>query len=342
MASVSTASSFASTPAANASSVNGSSPVAGTAANGGTQSASAASDDFMQLFADMINGGAPSDSGASPLQDVTAFLLGGEQPDTVKDDSDTDSDDTDADEAAAALAMSAMLPGVMPLKPSPQAGSAAGGGASPGTDAISTALASKVALDTSQAALDGLADESTDAAGNAAPKSADSAANSAQTTAPAQMHALMASHNATPDIDVPADGALRTPVGSHAWREELGAQLTLMAVNGRDAASLKLSPDHLGPLEIRISVQDGQASVYFGATNADTRSALEQSLPRLRELFASQGMVLADSGVSRDSPRNSFKPAPFSGGARGSSDADPVTSVTSVTLARAGLIDTYV
>jgi hypothetical protein len=53
-------------------------------------------------------------------------------------------------------------------------------------------------------------------------------------------------------------------------------------------------------------------------------------------------MVLADSGVSRDSPRNSFKPAPFSGGARGSSDADPVTSVTSVTLARAGLIDTYV
>jgi flagellar hook-length control protein FliK len=156
------------------------------------------------------------------------------------------------------------------------------------------------------------------------------------------MHALMAAHNATPDIDVPADGALRSPVGTHTWKEELGAQLTLMAVNGREAASLKLSPDHLGPLEIRISVQDGQASVHFGATSAETRSALEQSMPRLRELFAAQGMVLADAGVSRDAPRNAFKPAPFSGGSRGSSDADAVPSVTSVTLARAGLVDTYV
>jgi flagellar hook-length control protein FliK len=294
----------------------------------------------MQLFADMINGGAPSDSGASPLQDVTAFLLGGDQPDAVKDSTDTDSDDTDSDEAAA-LAMSAMLPGMMPVAPSTAPGAATAGGANAGTDGISAALASKVAIDTSQAALDGLADDSSDAAGNASTKAADST-NNAQTTAPAQMHALLASHNAAPDIDVPVDGTLRTAVGTHAWRDELGAQLTLMAVNGREAASLKLSPDHLGPLEIRISVQDGQASVYFGATNADTRSALEQSLPRLRELFAAQGMVLADAGVSRDSPRNSFKPTPFNGGSRGSSDADPVTSVTSVTLARAGLIDTYV
>ncbi|MGH8241636.1 MAG: flagellar hook-length control protein FliK, partial [Steroidobacteraceae bacterium] len=132
------------------------------------------------------------------------------------------------------------------------------------------------------------------------------------------------------------------PVGSPAWKDEIGAHLTWMAANGKEAASLRLSPEHLGPLDIRISVDDGKASVYFGATNADTRAALEQSLPRLREMFASQGMVLADAGVSRDAPRNQFKPSATPAGSRSSSDAGSESSVKSVTLARVGLIDTYV
>ena len=52
--------------------------------------------------------------------------------------------------------------------------------------------------------------------------------------------------------------------------------------------------------------------------------------------------VLADAGVSRDPPRNQFKPAASPGAARGSSDAGAELSVKSVTLTRLGLIDTYV
>ncbi|MBS0418237.1 MAG: flagellar hook-length control protein FliK [Proteobacteria bacterium] len=96
-------------------------------------------------------------------------------------------------------------------------------------------------------------------------------------------------------------GELRAPVGSSDWNDELGAHLTWMTQKGLETGSLRVSPEHLGPVEVNISVQNGAASVWFAANHADTRAALEQALPRLREMFASQGMNLADSGVSRQS-----------------------------------------
>lgn len=96
---------------------------------------------------------------------------------------------------------------------------------------------------------------------------------------------------------------VHAPVGSSQWADEIGTRLTMMTEQGKSAASLRLSPEHLGPLEIRISIKDDQASVWFGAAHADTRAAIEHALPRLRELFAAQGMSLADAGVFHEAPR---------------------------------------
>jgi flagellar hook-length control protein FliK len=100
---------------------------------------------------------------------------------------------------------------------------------------------------------------------------------------------------------------VQTPVGSARWADEIGARLTVMAGQGKHSASLRLSPEHLGPLEIRIAIRDDQASVWFGAAHADTRAAIEHALPRLRELFESQGMSLADAGVFHEAPREQQK-----------------------------------
>lgn len=96
---------------------------------------------------------------------------------------------------------------------------------------------------------------------------------------------------------------IQAPVGNAQWADELGARLTTMTEQGRHAASLRLSPEHLGPLEVRISIRDDQASVWFGAAHADTRAAIEHALPRLREMFEAQGMSLADAGVFHEAPR---------------------------------------
>jgi len=138
--------------------------------------------------------------------------------------------------------------------------------------------------------------------------------------------------------DVPR--GLHNPVGSSAWADELGTRLALMADRGQHTASLRLSPEHLGPLEVRISVRDDQASVWFGASHADTRAALEQALPRLRELFASQGLSLADAGVFREPPRDQPRLAPSlsSSTEAGSTESEAIARVGPIRL---GLVDAY-
>jgi flagellar hook-length control protein FliK len=93
-------------------------------------------------------------------------------------------------------------------------------------------------------------------------------------------------------------------VGTPAWRDEIGAKLNWMIDRGIQSGSLRLTPDNLGPLEVRITVQNDQVSVWFGAAHADTRAALENALPKLRDMFAAQGMSLADAGVFREPPRD--------------------------------------
>jgi flagellar hook-length control protein FliK len=96
-----------------------------------------------------------------------------------------------------------------------------------------------------------------------------------------------------------ADSApLTTHVRDPRWADDLGNRLASMVRTGDASASLQLTPPDLGPLEINVSVRDKQATVHFGAANAETRALLEASMPRLREMLASQGFALMDSSVS--------------------------------------------
>ena len=92
--------------------------------------------------------------------------------------------------------------------------------------------------------------------------------------------------------------SLTTHVRDPRWVEDLGNRLASMVRTGESSASLQLTPVDLGPLEVNVSVRDNQATVHFGAANADTRALLEASMPRLREMLAAQGFQLMDSSVS--------------------------------------------
>jgi flagellar hook-length control protein FliK len=107
---------------------------------------------------------------------------------------------------------------------------------------------------------------------------------------------------APPSAAAQLTASLRTPVGDRDWSQGLGQRLLVMAEQGIDAARLRLNPASLGPLDIQISVEDDRAQVFFGAQHAATREALEAALPRLRELFAAQGMELVQAEVSDRNP----------------------------------------
>ena len=94
---------------------------------------------------------------------------------------------------------------------------------------------------------------------------------------------------------------LATPVHDSRWADALAHRLVMMAREGESVAQLRLVPQDLGPLDIQISVRDGEASVHFGAANAETRAVLEASMPRLREMLSAQGLQLTNSSVSHHS-----------------------------------------
>jgi flagellar hook-length control protein FliK len=160
-------------------------------------------------------------------------------------------------------------------------------------------------------------------------------------------HLGVASHFAAQHLRNDTNTAdLKSPVGTPGWEDELGAHLTWMTQKGLETGSLRISPEHLGPVEVNISVQNADASVWFAANHPDTRAALEQALPRLREMFASQGMNLADSGVSRQNlsqqgsrnqSRSGASQAVSGISAVGSSDAGSA-SAARINL---GLVDLY-
>jgi flagellar hook-length control protein FliK len=136
---------------------------------------------------------------------------------------------------------------------------------------------------------------------------------------------------------------IKAPVGSAAFADEVSSKVAGMAQSGITEAQLQLSPTDMGPVQVHITLQAGQASVWFGANHADTRAALEQSLPRLRELFAGAGMPLTDSGVFREPPQQQQAPSLASVGSSRATDSDAVTTptVTQVSNIRLSLLDTY-
>lgn len=84
---------------------------------------------------------------------------------------------------------------------------------------------------------------------------------------------------------------------SAAWGQVMSSRVVWMAKEGVQTAELRMTPANLGPVEVKLHIQNDQASVTFLAQHSATRDALEQALPRLRESFAESGMELTNAQV---------------------------------------------
>ena len=85
------------------------------------------------------------------------------------------------------------------------------------------------------------------------------------------------------------------------WATDLGQKVVWLASNEKQSAQLTLNPPQLGPLEVSLDVDKGNASVSFVSANAEVRDAIETALPRLREMFASAGIELGQTNVGAQS-----------------------------------------
>ncbi len=95
-------------------------------------------------------------------------------------------------------------------------------------------------------------------------------------------------------VDVPA---ITKPLTHPEWNKDLSERIVWMSNKAIPTAEIRLNPEHLGPISVRVNVTDDQATVVFTAQHALTREALEASIPKLREMMNSQQLNLVDVSV---------------------------------------------
>jgi hypothetical protein len=83
-----------------------------------------------------------------------------------------------------------------------------------------------------------------------------------------------------------------------AFAEHLAGQVSEALVGGIERAEITLNPRELGPIRIELSLSGENASIAFSATQPETRAAIEQTLPILRNLLSEHGLALAQTSVN--------------------------------------------
>jgi flagellar hook-length control protein FliK len=151
-----------------------------------------------------------------------------------------------------------------------------------------------------------------------------------------------------------AEEALSARVGTEAWEHQVGQKVVYMVGSEEQTASLTLNPPDLGPLQVVLSVTNDQASVTFSANQEEVRQALENALPRLREMMSESGIALGNATVNagmpdgRQAQEQSARQSRGFGNGRGRGDsgntADDAAArpvARSVALGDRGMVDTF-
>lgn len=139
--------------------------------------------------------------------------------------------------------------------------------------------------------------------GKVQPQGREAAANAAAVEAPLpSVTQLQAARLET----VPNPAAMpgdRIParVGTQAWDNQVSQRIVYM-VGKEQAATLTLNPPDLGPVQVVLNVSNDGASVAFSSNQQEVRQALENALPRLREMMSESGIALGNATVDAGTP----------------------------------------
>lgn len=104
----------------------------------------------------------------------------------------------------------------------------------------------------------------------------------------------------------PADSmqTIASPLGSSGWPEEFSQKVSWMNTQQNQVAELHLNPPDLGPLDVVLKISDNQATALFTSPHSSVRDAIENAMPRLREILADSGITLGNATVSDQTPHD--------------------------------------
>ena len=98
-----------------------------------------------------------------------------------------------------------------------------------------------------------------------------------------------------------ASGLVNAKIDSAAWMEQIANRAKMAIKQDLRSVEIKLTPAHLGTIEILVAQDDESTQLAFFTKHAHVRDALESQLARLQKFFQEDGLELSDAWVSDQS-----------------------------------------
>lgn len=95
---------------------------------------------------------------------------------------------------------------------------------------------------------------------------------------------------------------LSARVGTPAWDNQVGQKIVWMVAGKEQSATLTLNPPDLGPVQVVLNISGDNASVTFSSGELEVRQALENAMPKLREMMDESGISLGNASVNAGMP----------------------------------------
>ncbi|MDX5298077.1 MAG: flagellar hook-length control protein FliK, partial [Gammaproteobacteria bacterium] len=96
---------------------------------------------------------------------------------------------------------------------------------------------------------------------------------------------------------------VETPLQQPNWSDHFAGKLAWLANQRIQVAEIHINPQDLGPVEVRIQMQQDQASIVVHSPHPTVRELLESQGHRLRDMLQQNGVELAQLDVSDQSTR---------------------------------------
>ncbi|MEO6659461.1 MAG: flagellar hook-length control protein FliK [Burkholderiaceae bacterium] len=122
--------------------------------------------------------------------------------------------------------------------------------------------------------------------------SADSFSLAATTPAPAPLRATLSALTPPVPLALPTDP-------DAGFDDGFGTRIAWMAEQRLGHAQIRLNPEHVGPIEVRVQLDGDRVSAQFSSAHAEVRQAIEASLPRLRDMLGQHGLQLGQADVGQ-------------------------------------------
>jgi flagellar hook-length control protein FliK len=135
-----------------------------------------------------------------------------------------------------------------------------------------------------------------------------------------------------------------SPVGSSGFAKELGQQVTWLSGQEVKQAQIRLNPENLGPLDVKVSVEHGRVDVAFMTQHPETAAAVQQGLDHLNQMLGGQGLSLGHATVGQHAQQQQYDGSQQQASSQTSGDADDANDESAAQVVQrvaVGLVDAF-